>query len=674
MLKSDTPELKVLEYSQALQRTQNLESRGDLQNKGIYKLLMTAYEWSEKFLSNKSLPTFDHLLRELGFEEEKLTYFVLEYAIRSNPPLFRKLNYIDYLATGSGNPYNPGSHLRHYTVFCRPTSADGSTCYRYVTGLNDVSVAAIKKWIQEKRILIPKEERKDFIFRSIDSNKLLDTYASTELGNLFHCDYDRTKKLRDVTLVIHIKPILKKLVDEKLVFYLRNENASKPGNKSVFYYFNKEEIFDRLDIYMDYIKEKIVPDLVRLGVINEPDDEDYIERKNLVETILSYMNDSYGDQKAVVEEILLLNDFYNAEMEKVEEERKKQNLQELMDYIKASGKIMNLHQLKIDGETLTEDSKSYLLNDPNILYTEYADKLSYYEYILHKINISPAIESAIQHYNATGKDSEITILRFMGALDELDNPGLIATFEEAESRTLFPYLPFFTWIWRWIVGNRTVEKHEAEMIRDSLRQGIQTKIKENRKNFISLEKQKNETGVEDRQSKGKLQKKSSSLAGARKEFLEEGGGSHPSSKANGSPGSELPDNFTLGEEDNPETKEKLKKIQSYLNEAWDFGHYPDRNYLMEKLEHALSEDELIRFIKKNAGKDIYSFMIRNQIEKYPFPILVTRDYLKKNGSRILADAERIIQEQKSRAMPEQLKYDTAVSLAEFLDRVLPKIK
>jgi hypothetical protein len=79
-------------------------------------------------------------------------------------------------------------------------------------------------------------------------------------------------------------------------------------------------------------------------------------------------------------------------------------------------------------------------------------------------------------------------------------------------------------------------------------------------------------------------------------------------------------------------------------------------------------------LKKKGGKDIYSYMVRNQPDKYIWPILITRNYLKKNGKKLLEKAEEVIQAQKTGAMREQMKYDLAVSLAEFLDRILPKIR
>lgn len=663
LLRADMPELRVLDYAQALQRVQNMESRGDLQNKGIYKFLMTVYDWTERFPTNKSLPTLENLEKELGLEQEKLNYFVQEYAIRSDPPLVRKLNYIDYHPEGVGDPSKPSSHLKHYTVFCRPTSADGMSCIRYVIGLNDISFNAIQRWIQEKRVLAPRETRKEEIFRAIESNSLVDTYASSEIANLFQCPFDKRKYLRDITLTIHIKPILKRLVDEKLVYFVRNEKASQPGNKSVFYYFNKEEIFDRLEIYMEFVKEKIVPEFVRMGVLNQPDEEDYFERKSLAETLLTFMNESFGDQKTVIEELILLNDFYSEEIKKVEEENKRKHLTSLLDYVQSSGRILNLHQIRIDNQELTEEERNFLLTNSNILYAEYADKKNYYEYILHKQNIQTAVEQAIENYKKTGNNLELIILRLMGVVDEIQDFGLVRIFEETECHSLFNFLPFFTWLWRWLLGNRVVHKFEAEEIRKKLRQGINQKISEKKPQFLARLKQLTEQRKQENQElnssqiKSKLVKQGSSTTATQKpEWDEELKGKNESQPLT------------------PEQKQTLDRIIKILEEAWDFGVFPDRVYLREQLSEEISEEELVQFIKKNAGKEIFSFMVRNQFEKYPFPILIPRKYIIKNGKKMIAQAEKIIQEQKNASIPNQMEYDKAISLVEFLERILSKLR
>jgi hypothetical protein len=677
MLDPNLPELKVLDYTQALQRAQTLESRGDFQSKGIYKLTITIYEWTEKFGSNKILPTQEQLERDLSMEPEKLEYFLAEYAIRARPPLLKKLNYLDFTPTeGGSESFGPDRFLRHSTVFCRPTSADGTTCYRYVTGLNDVSFLALKRWIQEKRQPLRKEYLRETIFEAVDQNRLLDTYASTEIGGLFNCPFDKSKVQKDSTIIIHLKPILKKLVEERLLFFQRNDRATRPGNKSVFYYFNQEEIFHRLEVYLEYMKERIIPDLVRIGVMTEIDEIENSQIRSVAEGVLKFLSDSYGDQKTLVEEIILLADFYNQEMEKVAREEAKKIYEELVFYIKTAGKIIEVNNLRIKGDRLDEETRNKILAEDFILYSEYADKSGYFEYILHRDSIPEAIQSARNQFLTHGNDSEITILRLMNAIHYVDEPSVVGRFEEAESRALFRHLPFFTWIWRLITGNKVVHKFEADGLRRLLDQKLKNKIADQRAKFQAKEKIRKEQEALEK-AREKVQKaqqskqNADSLGSTRRELLEEESWDEKVEKGwTGSGSATEPKEEVL----DPKEKESLDKIIRALDEAWEFGHYPDREYLLNKMENSFGESDLIQFLKKRAGKEIYSYLIRNQSEKYPFPILVSKQYLKKNGKKLKEKSEQIINEQKNQVFPDQFQFDLNISLVEFLDRVLPKLR
>jgi uncharacterized protein YjgD (DUF1641 family) len=655
MLDPNLPELKVLDYTMALQRTQSIEARGDLQNKGIYRLLMILYEWTEKFTMNKSLPRVEQLLKEMTIEEDKLNFFLNEYGIKLRPPMIKKLNYIEYSPSElTGESHEPESHLKHHTVFCRPTAADGTTSYRYATGLNDISIDNIKKWVKEKRESPAKAYLSDKIRTAVSENRLFETYASTEIGNLFRCPFDKTKVLKDTTILIHLKPILKKLVEDKVIFFIRNEKASKAGNKSVFYFFKKDEIFNRLEIYLDILKEVIVPDLIRIGVIEKPSDEDWEDPKEIASKVSQFLTDSYGDQKALVEEVILLADYYNQEKDKEKKEEKKKTFDEIMAYIQSAGKIIDLNLLRIQGEALDEEMRTTIIKHSSILYAEYADKKSYFEYILHKDGIKSAIESAKRVFSVSGNDSEITILRLMDVISNIDEPDVVKSFEDVESSALFKHLPFLTWLWRMLMGNKKVHKFEATSIRNAVIKNVKQQVADQRAKHIA--KKRTEIAEERiKKENEKLAKKSAN------------NGSDNSSEDTQAASAPEP-------EDDPAVKEKLKKIMSALDEAWDFGVYPDRTYVLDKVAGSMTEDDLIFFLKKKGGKEIYSYMVRNQPEKYVWPILITRSYLKKNGKKLLEAAEEVIKAQKSGAMREQMKYDLAVSLAEFLDRILPKIR
>lgn len=97
--------------------------------------------------------------------------------------------------------------------------------------------------------------------------------------------------------MIHLKPVLKQLVDDKILFFFRNDAASRPGNKSVFIYNKPNEIADRYDAYVDYVKNTIYPALQKLGVMGNLSEEVWNSPRATLTEILGYMNDSYGDQK-----------------------------------------------------------------------------------------------------------------------------------------------------------------------------------------------------------------------------------------------------------------------------------------------------------------------------------------------------------------------------------------
>jgi hemerythrin superfamily protein len=110
-----------------------------------------------------------------------------------------------------------------------------------------------------------------------------------------------------------------------------------------------------------------------------------------------------------------------------------------------------------------------------------------------------------------------------------------------------------------------------------------------------------------------------------------------------------------------------------LDDYWSNRQYPDRNILLYEMEGEINEEGLISFLKKFGKNEIFSFMVRNQEERYTFPILVTKRYLKKNGKDLMEKASTIINEQKDASMPDQDLFDFCISLDDFLKKTLPKI-
>lgn len=660
MLDSNLQELRVLDYPTALQVVQGLESRGDFQYKGVHKVFLLASEMADKYLSNRILPTADQLARDVGIEKSKIELFIKELCLKYNPPIFKMISAVEFDPTSQDTSGEISSFVKRKVVFCRPSHLDSGSAHRYVNFVNEVSVNAIKKWITTQRKPKPLEKMQEIIFAKIESNKLTETYASYEIGSLFSNPYDATKEMKEVTININLKPILKDLVDGKQLFFFRNDNAIKAGSKSVFLYNNKEEIFNRMGVYSEFLKTRIIPDLQKIGVIGDLSKEEKEDFATLGNLAIPYLNDSYGDQKTIVQELLILSDFYKSYLDEKEKKEKKEKLQEIISALESAGKIVDVEQIKIKGEPIDRNMVAAISSHENILFTEYADKgREYFEYVLHKNCVPQAIAIAKRTYNSTKNDTEIRILSRMNVMD-LADAELKREFEELESRSFFNYLPIFTRIWRSLFGLFKVSKQEKEQI-----------------------KAKQEVLQRQRIASGKVKKMEKEKAKIVESRMKKEDGEELDEMEESSTISEnLVENSTEGENDSPmntdqerQVKETLQKIVDLLDNAWNAGEYPDRTYLLQKLGSSMTEDAFVMFLKKHSHKEIYSYQIKSKAnpDKYPWPILISRHYLKRFGKKLLDKAKIASDEQRSSLMPNQEKFDLSSSLEEFLERVLPKI-
>lgn len=662
MLDPNLPELKVMDYTACLQKVQAMDSRGDFSYKGIYKVLLVIFEWTDKFLQNKVLPNIEQIERDSSIDRDRIENYVIDLSFKQNPAILKKLNVLEFHPNEPGDPENPRTFLKHNTVFARPTTSDGGTAFRYALGLNEHSTNAIKGWFNEKRKYVGKEKMRKVIKAACDSNRLFDTYASTEVGNLFQCPYDKTKVQKDATIVIHLKPILKQLVDDKILFFFRNDNASRPANKSVFVYNKSSEIADRYDAYIDYIKTTIHPVLKNLGVMGEITDDSWSSPKSILTEILKFLNESYGDQKTLVEECLVLNEIIEKDREKEEKQKRKQQVEDLLAFLAEAGRIVEVNMLRVSGEPLTDEFRANLLSHSDILFAEYADRKTLNEFVLHKACIPLAIESAKRSFQIKRSDLEIRVLNLMNVFVHLNEEGPKRILEEIEAQSLFQFLPFFTRLWRMIMGNMTVHKFEIPTIKAKLQVQLNKDLAVQRAQKISLEKDRLvKARIKEKEDLEKEVQRRAKAAVASQES-DSGSGNEGESVKQGSPDEEK------------KWKESIEVILKILDEAWDFGILPDREYVLSKLNGKYTEENLIFFLKKFGGKELYSFPIRNQPEKYRWPILVSTAYLKRNGKRLLDKVSDESNKQRNEKFPNQEKFDIAESQLEFLNRVLPRLK
>ncbi|EKR09347.1 hypothetical protein [Leptospira kirschneri] len=653
MLEPQSPELKVADYNTALQLTQSLEARNDFQYKKIHKLLLIISDWTDKFLANRVLPNVDQLSKELSLDKDKTLQFLKELCTKYNPPIIKKICMVDLNPNGDMSDGTIESCLKINSVFARPQQADISTSHRYVDGVNQLTFNSISRWIRENRTSLGKNEFIKRIHSAISENKLSSTYASTEIGNLFKDPFDVSPELKQITINIHLKPVLKKLVEQKVLFFFRNEQAVNPGNRSVFYYNIHAEILNRIEAYKVFLMDHIVPELQKIGAIGVLSDEEKENTRSLVNSIMPYLSPAYGDQKTAMEELMVMLHVEEEDKEKKEKEEKKVKLGEIVDYVKSANRLVDLNFLRFRGQQIEEEIRTLVANHDQILHTEFADKNTLYHYVLHKLAVSGAIEAARKTFASTGNDNEIRILDRMRIKDFIEDKELAISFDKLEMSSLFKYLPFFTRLWRNIFGNVKVHKSEADQIKAQNTIELNKKIVEVRSKKI----QEDATKLAEKRLKEKDAKELAEKNARKQQTVN----------------LKQEKTQTTSKEVDPQSAKLLERVLDILDDYWSNLQYPDRNILLYEMDGEIDEDGMINFLKKFGKNDIYSFMVRNQEDKYTFPILITKRYLKKKGKELLEKASSIIDEQKNASMPDQDLFDFCISLEAFLRKTLPKI-
>lgn len=653
MLEPQSPELKVADYNTALQLTQSLEARNDFQYKKIHKLLLIISDWTDKFLANRVLPNVDQLSKELSLDKDKTLQFLKELCTKYNPPIIKKICMVDLNPNGDMSDGTIKSCLKMNSVFARPQQADISTSHRYVDGVNQLTFNSISHWIRENRTSLDKNEFIKRIHSAISENKLSSTYASTEIGNLFKDPFDVSPELKQITINIHLKPVLKKLVEQKVLFFFRNEQAVNPGNRSVFYYNIHAEILNRIEAYKIFLMDHIVPELQKIGAIGVLSDEEKENTRSLVNSIMPYLSPAYGDQKTAMEELMVMLHVEEEDKEKKEKEEKKIKLGEIVDYIKSANRLVDLNFLRFRGKQIEEEIRTLVANHDQILHTEFADKSTLYHYVLHKLAVSGAIEAARETFASTGNDNEIRILDRMRIKDFIEDKELATSFDKLEMSSLFKYLPFFMRLWRNIFGNVKVHKSEADQIKAQNTIELNKRIVEVRSKKI----QEDATKLAEKRLKEKNAKELAEKNARKQQTVN----------------LKQEKTQTTSKEVDPQSAKLLERVLDILDDYWSNLQYPDRNILLYEMDGEIDEDGMINFLKKFGKNDIYSFMVRNQEDKYTFPILITKRYLKKKGKELLEKASSIIEEQKNASMPDQDLFDFCISLEAFLRKTLPKI-
>ena len=635
---------KILDYTSGLEVVQNMEAK-DTKYRGIYRLFTAIGAWADKYSTNKLLPNVEIIAREISMERDRAETFLMELCFRTLVPVIKKVTTVEYDPSTSERDENLFNILNRNTVYLRPPAMDGDSCERIIQFLNEASVTAIKRGLGGNRSPYKGLKFKDFIFSKVGQNKLNETYANWDISQLFNCQYDTTKNMKEETFQIHLKPILKMLTEDKIILFFRNESALKTSNKSIFLYNDPDEIIERKNIYFDYIKENIITEFIKLGIIPEPKEADYSNPKGLAETVLKFMDANFGDQKIIVEEFIILDSYLESYKKELVLKELNEQIKEILIYIENSGKLCKIKNLRINEQPLSKDVVAALMANSSLLNIEHEDNSSYHTYLLHKNCIKEAIYLAKRLYEETGNDIEIRILSRMHIMDFIDDVQK-KNFHESETISLFKYLNIFIKIWRSLFGNKHVSEIEAAKLKSSI------DIEQKKRIALTKAREIDEETAKRVEAKMKDQKEVSTTVSTGTE-----------KKVKKDP------------KDEKKNKALLTKISSILDSAWDREIYPDREFLHSSFDEPMTEEELLDLLKKNFSKDILSFQIKTATKppKYKWPILVTKDYLKKKGKDILEKAKREHDREKSAVVPNQERFDLYSSLEEFLQRTMNKI-
>lgn len=642
-MESEKNPYKILDYDSALEVVQNMETK-DSRNRGIVRLFTSLAAWGDKYVTSRVLPNLEMLVKELSMDKAKVEGFLTDLAFRSLVPIIRKVTVLDYDPISSPKSEFLHEILNRNTVFLRPPSMDGDSCIRIVNFCNEGSLNNIERALGGNRNRFSGAKFKEFIFTKVASNRLSETYANWDISQLYNCKYDTTKAMKEGTFFIHLKPLLKMLTDDKVLLFFRNEKATKLPNKTIFLYNDPEEIIERKNIYFEYLIEKIIPNFVRLGLMSQPKEEELANPKQLAESALKFMDANFGDEKYLAEEIVILENHLDTYKKEMFQKELSEKVQEILKYLESSGKLSKVRNLRLNEEPLPPEVVNSLLSNPSVFHVEHEDSNSVNIYVLHKSSVKEAIYLAKRLYEETGNDLEVRVLSRMHIIDSLDELQK-KTFMEVETLSLFKYLSIFVRIWRTLFGKNKISEVEAELLR--------SKLDQSQKRNIELLKAKE---IEE-ETKRRVQEKMKA--------------SKPETPSKKSP--------SKTKEAQPKKSQELlqvlEKISFILDSAWDSRTYPDREYLSESFGDSYTEEELLDLMKKNFSKEILSFQIKSatQPPKFKWPILVTRDYLKKNGKHILEKTKKEYDKEKTAVVPNQEKFDLYSSLEEFLERTLKKI-
>lgn len=623
-------EIEILPMREAMDYAQSLESRGDFKYKGIYAIFNSVLEATLRFQQNRILPDIYQLQRELSLPKEKFEEYLKELTGRGSLKAKAIVDFpcVDFVSGGN--------RLISLIILCRPTQQEGTSFKRYYDYYRSRSVDAFKKWISKKESKWQGDHR-EYILNNLSDDQYNNSHAGAVIHYYFQNPLDKTPEEKMSTYKTYTKTIVQELINQKLIFYSKGEE-----NFYTLQFPDEESYVDRLGMIIT--KLSLVNQAFNFnGEISLKNLEEY---RNKIESLNPTKQLSLcWELKVILNELIK---FYKLKVEQDKKERLQKIMQELSKYelVVPSTSLKNLNEEEIQS----------LISQPDVLYTEFFYRDKVIDFLLYKKNVFPALLHARKQFFEKHDDTELKILIQMDIKKYLQGDQL-KIYESTEEELVFSKLPFLVRIFRLLFGKTKLKEEEKERIKEEIRREemerqIQYKRKEASQKTKELAKRKIE--LEKVEEKPQVDLYAEDVKKLQTDVYQD-----------------------------EKAKELLFKIIQVLDEAWNQEELPNRLTLIEKIpEFQNNEDYLIQFLKKYGKGKIFSFRVIPHDPNSPkinindpiyvWPILISKNYIAKNGYKLLKKAMEEVDAQKKALMPEQQKFDISTAIEDFLNRVLAK--
>lgn len=627
----------VTDLQESTEFVQALEARGDFKFKGIFAIYNTVLEWTNRFPSNRILPSLEQLQKEVSVPGPKFNEFVLELVGKGTSKI-RCIYAFPALDFQSGSE----AGLIKLTVLCRPTKGDQSSAKKYVDYYKDKTVSAVQKWIDMKDASWD-DEAFQFLSTRAEQGYLQDTHTGSEIARYLIMPFDKTADEKKISYARFAKPVIQSLIDQKKLLYLEDSQR----NYRTILIPGEDHLLLRMQMLNRFALRAI------LGGGSSGDDPVETSR-----TILKKIHDKQlpKGHAQVAAELRLLIPFVEKQKKQKEEQKKKEQVDQGISELQKYKRIVPASMFK----NWSSEVESAVRSSKQVLMSEVPRGGKIYEFILHKENIDPAIKEARELFDKKQDDLEIIALDEMKVDRFLDGDRLKA-YEDLMQRSMFHQLPWFKRLLRSLFGAGKLRPDEAISIKTKVKSEMeQEKLKIRKSEARKKQKQLAQERMEETDPQ---------LEAAKKEKEEQ---QKNPVEIRGISQEEMTEEAKETLEAQKKADEELKAIIQFIDSRWksgDIKELPTRSDVLKQFPH-YDEDGLIQFLKKYGRKEIMSFRVPNDDPKFVWPILISKRYVKQNGRKLLKDSMALADEQRNAAMPNQYKFDVYTAIEDFLNRII----